>query len=182
MLWSTEKQTTGLMRLLPVLLLVSVLTIGVMATTTAHAKRTPKNNTTTSPATTEPTTVVDPLTTSTANTLNTTQLMVTSKKKPQKRTKTRNKQQAAQLSTVEFEPPPNPDYPMQLCGARRQRLVALQSLPLVVRPFFLAQRKVEHWQYRVCLSRTMPEVQRYLETFPVPYEAPIINKPVSSGL
>jgi hypothetical protein len=181
MLWLTEKQTTGLIRLLPVLLLVSVLITGVMATTTAHAKRNPKNKTT-SPITTEQTSVADPLTTSTANTLNTTQPAVTSNTKPPKRTKTRNKQQAAQLSTVEFEPPPNPDYPMQLCGARRQRLVALQSLPLVVRPFFLAQRKVEHWQYRVCLSRTMPEVQRYLETFPVPYEAPIINKPVSSGL
>jgi hypothetical protein len=77
--------------------------------------------------------------------------------------------QVARLSAFELEPLPNPDYPTQLCGARRERLVALQAKPWVIKPFFLAQRRIEQWQYRTCLTKTMPEVYRYLESFPVPY-------------
>lgn len=95
--------------------------------------------------------------------------------KPAKKIKHKKKNQEAQITAFELEPPANPDYPAQLCGKRRERLVELQTMPWVVKPFFLGSRRVEQWQYRLCLSKTMPEVQRYLESFPVPYTATPAN-------
>ena len=95
--------------------------------------------------------------------------------KPAKKIKPKKKNQEAQITAFELEPPANPDYPAQLCGKRRERLVELQTMPWIVKPFFLGNRRVEQWQYRLCLSKTMPEVQRYLESFPVPYTATTTN-------
>jgi len=95
--------------------------------------------------------------------------------KQAKKIKHRKKNQEAQITAFELEPPANPDYPAQLCGKRRERLVELQTMPWIVKPFFLGERRVEQWQYRLCLSKTMPEVQRYLESFPVPYTATPAN-------
>jgi hypothetical protein len=95
--------------------------------------------------------------------------------KPAKKSKFKKTKQEAQITAFELEPPANPDYPAQLCGKRRERLVELQTMPWVVKPFFLGNRRVEQWQYRLCLTKTMPEVQRYLESFPVPYTATPAN-------
>jgi hypothetical protein len=95
--------------------------------------------------------------------------------KPAKKLKFKKTKQEAQITAFELEPPANPDYPAQLCGKRRERLVELQTMPWVVKPFFLGERRIEQWQYRLCLSKTMPEVQRYLESFPVPYTATPAN-------
>ena len=89
--------------------------------------------------------------------------------KPKKRASKKRQPVEAQVASFELEPPANPDYPAQLCGKRRERLLELQTMPWIVKPFFLGERRVEQWQYRLCLTKTMPEVQRYLESFPVPY-------------
>ena len=90
-------------------------------------------------------------------------------KTPPHKVKRKKGKQTAQVTAFELEPPANPDYPAQLCGKRRERLVELQTMPWIIKPFFLGERRIEQWQYRLCLSKTMPEVQRYLESFPVPY-------------
>jgi hypothetical protein len=116
---------------------------------------------------------IKPLDASTMPAVEPTEPIVTKNKKISKQPKVaKHKKQPtleAQVASFELEPPANPDYPAQLCGKRRERLVQLQTMPWVVKPFFLGERRIEQWQYRLCLSRTMPEVQRYLETFPVPY-------------
>jgi hypothetical protein len=168
MLWLLSKQNRTVVGMLQAVLMVVIL-VGLLPVTTVEAKRA-KQVVVVSALPAENLTSATPATT----------VQPSQKTKKAKQPKHRGgKQQTAQLSTVEFEPPPNPDYPTQLCGVRRQRLLQLQSLPWIVTPFFLAQRRIEHWQYRLCLSRTMPEVQRYLETFPVPYEAPLKTVPTS---